>query len=386
MTRRIAVFTGTRAEYGLLRWLMHEIQASEKLSLQVLVSGTHLVPEFGETWREIEADGFEIHARVEMVLASDEPSGIVKSMGVGLIGFADALQRLRPDAVVVLGDRFEALAIAQAAVVMGISVVHLHGGEVTEGAYDEYFRHAITKLASLHFTAADAYRRRVIQMGEDPERVFNVGAMGVDQLRRTPRLSRKVLSESLGIDPVRPFILATYHPATAANEDPATTAAAMLQALEALPYTLVLTYPNTDNGGRAIIALLQRFERRHPERVVLVRSLGAQRYASAMAYAEAVIGNSSSGIIEAPALGVPTVDIGMRQHGRLSADSVVHCGTSTEAIAQALTMVLDPTFKNSCAAVQNPYGDGRASESITRVLERWVPGAGKRFHDMEMPV
>ncbi|QXH48302.1 UDP-N-acetylglucosamine 2-epimerase (hydrolyzing) [Pseudomonas xanthosomatis] len=383
MTRKVAVFTATRAEYGLLYWLMKDIQASQALQLQVLVSGMHLSPEFGETWKDIVADGFAIDAKVEMLLSSDTAVGVAKSMGLGALGFADALERLAPDMLVVLGDRFEALAVVQVAAVMRIPVAHLHGGEITEGAYDDAFRHAISKLSYLHFVAAEPYRQRVIQMGEAPQRVFNVGAFGLDHLLRTPRLSLQALSESLGFTLDRPFLLATYHPETAVESDATAVFSAMLAAFDAFAgYQVILTYPNADNGGRAIIPLLEAYAAANPRRVLAIPSLGFRRYLSAVALASAVVGNSSSGIIEVPAFGVPSVNIGARQQGRLAADSVVHCQAEAVSIREALAKALSPDFAEQCRHVVNPYGQGRAAASTVQVLEQLDAVTPKSFHDL----
>lgn len=384
MRRRIAVFTGTRAEYGLLYWLMKDIQVSSQLELQVIVSGMHLSPEFGETWKEIEADGFPIDAKIEMLLSSDTPVGVVKSVGLGTIGFADALDRLRPDLLVVLGDRFEALAVVQAALVMRIPVAHIHGGEITEGAYDDAIRHAITKMASLHFTAAEPYRRRVIQMGERPETVFNVGAIGLDHLFHDQIMSLDDLSASLKFSVRSPYLLVTYHPVTVAEENPETTFQAMLSAIDDFPeHQVILTYPNADNGGRSIIPILERYARDNSYRVLAIPSLGFRRYVSALKHAAAVIGNSSSGIIEAPAFGVPTVNIGSRQLGRLAAASVLHCAPAAESIRQAIGRALSSEFSEYYQGQDNPYGRGDAASQIIRVIEKFSGNSSKRFHDLE---
>lgn len=383
MKRKIAVVTGTRAEYGLLYWLMKEIQASATLELQVIVSAMHLSPEFGETWKQIEQDGFTIDAKVEMLLSSDTAVGVVKSMGLGTIGFADALDRLRPDILVVLGDRFEALAAVQAALVMRIPVAHLHGGEITEGAFDDAIRHAITKMASLHFVAAEPYRHRVIQMGEAPASVFNVGAVGLGHLRRSPRMGLAELAASLGFELREPYLLVTYHPVTLLEEDPAASFRALLSALDRFPHCqVILTYPNADHGGRAIIPLLEAYAQSQPQRVVAVPSLGFRRYLSALSKAAAVVGNSSSGIIEAPAFGIPTVNIGVRQLGRLAADSVLHCEPTADAITQAIGKALAPGFAEHCRDVLNPYGQGNAATEIVRVLEAHTETFHKHFHDL----
>lgn len=382
--RRIAVFTGTRAEYGLLYWLMKDIAAHPALELQTIVSAMHLSPEFGETWRQVEADGFAIDARVETLLSSDTAVGVAKSIGLGTLGYADALDRLKPDALVVLGDRFEALAIAQTALVLGIPIVHLHGGELSEGAYDDSIRHAISKMATLHFVAAEPYRRRVIQMGEAPERVFNVGAMGLDHLLRSDRMSIDELKASLGFDLRQPYFLVTYHPATAADEAPVPTAEAMLSALDAFPdHQLVITYPNADNGGRSIIAAIDRYAADQPDRVLAIQSLGFQRYLSVLAGASAMIGNSSSGVIEAPAFGVPTINIGGRQRGRLAADSVLHCGVTEPEIREAIERAISPDFTASARLANNPYGSGDAARRIAEALATRSLAVPKRFHDLE---
>lgn len=386
MKRRIAVFTGSRAEYGLLQGLMRSIRASSRLELQVIVSGMHLSPEFGETWREVEADGFAIDAKVEMLLSSNTAVGVVKSMGLGTIGCADVLDRLKPDAVVVLGDRFESLAVAQAALVMRIPVAHLHGGELTEGAYDDAIRHAITKMSSLHFTAAEPYRRRVIQMGEVPETVFNVGAIGLDRLLDEVPASLEEAAAELGFPLRPPFVLATYHPVTLADEDPEDTVRAMLQAIDAYPgHQVVLTYPNADNGGRGIIPLLQEYARARTGRVLLVPSLGFRRYQALLRQASAVVGNSSSGIIEAPSFGVPTVNIGARQAGRLAAASVLHCPAEAGAIRAALEQALSPGFASFCKTVSNPYGQGHVAERIVAILETGQGSSRKKFLDLDAP-
>lgn len=383
MTQRVAVFTGTRAEYGLLYWLMRDVQACPDLALQVIAGAMHLAPEFGETWREIAADGFAIDAKVEMLVASNTRVGIAKSIGLGTIGLADALARLDPQVLVILGDRFEALAAAQTALVMGIPIAHLHGGEITEGAYDDAIRHAITKMAHLHFTATEDYRRRVIQMGEAPGTVFNVGAFGLDHLTRTEAISLAALSEGLGFAIDRPYFLVTYHPVTQGDEDPRLTVAALLRALDGFPgHQVILTYPNADHGGRAIIPELERYASERPGRVIAVPSLGFRRYHAALKHASVVVGNSSSGIIEAPSVHVPSVNIGIRQAGRMAADSVVHCAADEAAIAAALNRALSTQFGEVCRSARNPYGQGDAAAQTVHVLRQRHAFAPKRFHTL----
>ncbi len=382
--RSIAVFTGTRAEYGLLRWLMQDIRADDDFSLQVIVSGTHLSPRHGETWREIAADGFEIDAQVDMQLTSDTATGVVKSMGIGLVGFADALARLKPDAIVVLGDRYEALAMAQAALIHKVPIMHLHGGELSEGAYDDAIRHAITKLSHWHFVAAEEYRRRVIQMGESPDRVFNVGAIGLEGIRRTPKMSLQELSESLGFDLRQPYFLVTYNPVTLMQEPPAETFAQLLEALDQFPdHQLILTYPNADNGGGEIIKALEAYAAARTDRVLAIPSLGSRRYLSAMSQAAAVIGNSSSALIEAPAMHIPSINIGVRQQGRLSADSVIHCQTAKTDIRDAIDKALSPEFRERCAVAKNPYGDGQVAKAIIDIMREQDFSVFKHFHDLD---
>lgn len=382
MRRKIAVFTGSRAEYGLLYWLMKDIQASEFLELQIIVSGMHLSPEFGETWKQIEQDGFSIDAKVEMLLSSNTPVGVVKSVGLGTIGFADALDRLCPDALVVLGDRFEALAVVQAAHIMRIPVVHLHGGEITEGAIDDAIRHAITKMSNLHFVAAEPYRQRVVQMGEDPSTVFNVGAIGLDHLKRSQVMSLEELSTSLNFKLQEPYLVVTYHPVTLLEEDPVESFKALLFALDQFPeYQIILTYPNADSGGRAIIPLLENYAQHQPGRVHAVPSLGYKRYLSAIAKASAVIGNSSSGIIEVPSFGIPTINIGTRQQGRIAANSVLNCSPDSSSIIATLKKALSFEFANECKKVINPYGQGCVSAQITKVLESQTVVLQKHFFD-----
>lgn len=386
MTRKVAVFTGTRAEFGLLHFLLEDLKASPSLELQLLVSGSHLSPEFGETVREIEKDGWQIDAKVEMLVSSNSAVGVVKSMGLGLIGFADTLERMKPDLLIILGDRFEALAIAQAALIMKIPIAHVHGGEISEGAFDDAIRHAITKMASLHFVAAERYRQRVIQMGEQPSTVFNVGAIGLDHFMRGARMPKDELCASLRFELREPYLLVTYHPVTQLEEDPEATFAALLRALDRFPeHQILITYPNADNGGRELIRMVQAYAAAQPQRVCAVASLGFRRYHSALGSAAAMIGNSSSGIIEAPAFAVPTVNVGARQLGRLAAESVLHCAPNEEAIVEAIDRALSEPFRAICRNATNPYGQGNAAAAIVSVLETDPWPFDKHFYDIEEP-
>ncbi len=387
MTKKVAVFTGTRAEYGLLYWLIKDIQEDLSLSLRLLVSGTHLSPEFGQTYTQIEKDGFQIDEKVEMLLSSDTAVGTAKSMGLGVLGFADALSRLAPDVLVVLGDRFEALAVAQTAMILRIPVIHLHGGEITEGAYDDAIRHAITKLSYLHATSTEEYRQRVIQLGEAPERVKNVGAIGLDHFQRGSFITLAELSRSLDFKLNLPFFLVTYHPVTLADEVPETSFQALLDALDEFPeYQVILTYPNADDGGRRIIPILEEYSAARSKRVLSIPSLGQARYLSAVKNASAVIGNSSSGIIEVPSFDVPTVNIGQRQKGRLAAKSVLNCNPDKKAIQETIRLAIEYNSNLSREKPCNPYGQGDASRQIIGMIKAMKFESTKVFHDLKVMI
>ncbi|RYF07940.1 MAG: UDP-N-acetylglucosamine 2-epimerase (hydrolyzing) [Oxalobacteraceae bacterium] len=385
MTRRIAIVTGSRAEYGLLRPVISWVQAAVDLELQLIVTGMHLSPEFGSTWREIEEDGVPIAARVEMLLGSDSAVGVTKSTGLGMIGFADTFATLKPDLVVVLGDRFEILAAATAAMLAAIPIAHLHGGETTEGAFDEAIRHAVTKMAQLHFVAARPYRDRVVQLGEAPERVFEVGGLGVDAIGRVERLSRGELERDLGIDLGGRNLLVTFHPVTLEPDAVTAQFTTLLDALDACEpdATLIFTMPNADTGGRELMQIIDSYVAASL-RAHAFASLGQRRYFSLLAQVDAVIGNSSSGLLEAPSFHIGTLDIGDRQAGRLKADSVISCAPDREAIVAGLRRLRHPDFKASLSTVVNPYGSGGAGAAIVEVL-RSVKLNGlvkKRFYDL----
>lgn len=380
----VTVFTGTRSEYGLLYWLLKDIQSDPELKLQLIVSAMHLSPEFGYTKEHIELDGFVIDETVEMLLSSSSKVGCAKSVGLGIIGYADSLQRLKPDIIIVLGDRFEALAIAQTAMFMDIPIAHLHGGEITEGAKDDAIRHAVTKLSNLHFTSTQAYQNRVIQLGEAPDSVFNVGALGLEHINRSELMTKSELEGSIHFKLTEKYFLVTYHSVTLIDEDPIKTVEGLLLALDHYKhYQLIITYPNADDGGREIILLLEQYAKENPKRVFLSKSLGFKRYLSAVKYATAVIGNSSSGIIEVPAFGVPTINIGSRQQGRLSANSVVHCATYSDAISMAINTVIQEDFLKRISPIVNPYGMGNSSEKILDVIKTTSLTCVKRFYDLK---
>ncbi len=385
MKRKICVVTGTRAEYGLLRWLMQAIADDAALQLQVLVTGMHLSPEFGMTRKTIEDDGFTIDRKVEMLLSSDTPAGIAKSMGVGMIGFADAFEQLAPDLLLILGDRFEILAAASAAMVARIPIAHLHGGEVTEGVIDEAIRHAVTKMSHFHFVASEEYRRRVIQLGEDPARVFTVGGLGLDSLARLPRMSRDELEASLNYRFQRRNLLVTFHPVTLEANQAAAEFGELLAALDALQDTgLIFTLPNSDTESRGLIRMVEDFVGTHP----LARaypSLGQLRYLSCMHEVDGVVGNSSSGIIEAPSMHKGTINIGARQDGRKKAASVIDCQASRGDIGAALQRLASEEFQATLPSVCNPYGEPGASDKIAALL-RTVKLEGvlkKKFFDLD---
>jgi UDP-N-acetylglucosamine 2-epimerase (non-hydrolysing)/GDP/UDP-N,N'-diacetylbacillosamine 2-epimerase (hydrolysing) len=383
--RKILVVTGTRAEYGLLKWLIREIADDPGLVLQVAATGMHLSPEFGLTYREIEADGFMVDEKVECLLSSDTETGISKAMGLAMIGFADALTRLAPDVMVVLGDRFEILSAVVAAMNARIPVAHIHGGEATEGLVDEAIRHAVTKMAHFHFTAAEPYRRRVIQLGEDPKRVFNVGAPGLDAIRNVTLLDRRELAASLEATIGAPLFVVTYHPVTLEEQGPEVAMKALFAALDTFPdATILFTMPNADAAGRTIGSMIRAYASERRDRVVARTSLGQQRYFSALALADAVVGNSSSGIIEAPAFGVPTVNIGDRQRGRLRAASVIDCEATDERIAAAIAKALTPEMRAVAARKVSPYGHGETAVRIKETLKAVDLGAAvmKRFYDL----
>ena len=383
--RKICVFTGTRADYGLLQPLMRGISQTPGLTLQILASGMHLSPEFGNTYQEIESDGFQIDAKVETLLSSDTPVGIAKSTGLGLINYSETLNRLQPDLVVILGDRFEAFAMAASATICKIPIAHLHGGELSFGAIDEAFRHAITKMSHLHFTSTEAYRQRVIQLGEAPERVFNVGALGVENLTSLPLLDRQALEKAINFPLGDAALLVTFHPTTLEHNTAATQFQEILLALEKLPqFKTIFTKANADTGGRTINRLIENFVEQHPGRACSFPSMGQLRYLSTMRQVTAVVGNSSSGIIEAPSFKVPTINIGDRQKGRIKAASIIDCQPTEKAITGALGQVISPSFQRTLRTVINPYEKKGTTAAILDKLEKnnLTDMIKKEFYDL----
>ena len=384
MKRKICVVTGTRAEYGLLRWLIEGIQKSSYFELQLIATGMHLSPEFGLTYRDIEADGFYIDKKVEMLLSSDTSVGVTKSLGLAITGFADALDSLRPDLVLILGDRYEIFAAASAAMIARIPIAHLHGGEATEGLIDESIRHSITKMSHLHFVAANEYRNRVIQLGEQPERVFVTGGLGIDNTLKLELMDRKTLEGSLDFKLNTRNLLITFHPVTLENSTSAQQLTELLAALEELDETnLIFTMPNADTDGRILIEQIKEFANQH-DNTRAYTSLGQLRYLSCLVHVDGVIGNSSSGLIEVPSFGKGTVNIGDRQRGRLKAASVIDCEPNRADISAAIEHLYSSTFQQKLKNIENPYGNGGASDAIIEILEK-IPLQGilkKQFYDM----
>lgn len=366
--RKMCVVTGTRAEYGLLYWLMKEIQTADNLELQVIVTGMHLSSEFGLTYQQIESDGFVIDEKVEMLLSSDSEVGIAKSMGLAMIGFADALERLNPDMMIVLGDRFEIFSCVSTATVAKIPIVHIHGGETTEGAYDESFRHSISKMSHLHFTSTDEYRRRVIQLGEQPDRVFNVGAIGIDNIKKMRLLDRTEFEKSIDFSLGNRNLLITFHPATLETGAAEEQFSSLLAVLDELDDThLIFTKANADTGGRIINSMIDKYVATRETAVSFI-SLGRLRYLSAMQFVDGVVGNSSSGLIEAPSFKIGTVNIGDRQKGRVRALSIIDCEPTVKDIRGAITVLFSREFKKEIYGMESPYGEGLASYKIMKVI------------------
>jgi UDP-hydrolysing UDP-N-acetyl-D-glucosamine 2-epimerase len=383
VSRRICVVTSSRADYSLLYWVMKGIQQTEGLELQVAAAGMHLSPEFGMTVKVIENDGFPIDARIEGLVSSDTACGVTKSIGLTTIGFADALERLRPDMLVILGDRFELLAAAQAALIARVPVAHIAGGDTTEGAYDEAIRHSITKMSHLHFVTNEQARRRVLQMGEDPQCVFNFGSPGIDSIRRMTLLKRPALEKDLGFRFRARNLLVTFHPVTLDPVDSATHMRQLLQALRTFgeDVGIVFTMPNADSDGRIIRPMIEDYVSAAAGRAAAFESLGPLRYLSLMAEVDVVVGNSSSGLYETPSFRKPTVNIGDRQRGRLRASSIIDCAPEAGQISSAI----ERAFALDCSQVVNPYGDGHAAD---RIVARLASSANprdllqKRFHDV----
>ena len=366
---RIAVVTGTRAEYGLLAPIMHGIDDSPNLDLQVLVTGSHLLDDFGLTVDEIVSDGFQISRQIPEISSANSGIEVARQVGAGTVAFADALVDLEPSAVLLLGDRYELFAAASAAFFLDIPIVHLHGGEITAGAFDDAIRHAVSQLARLHAVAAPEYGERLIRAGADPRSVHVVGGLGVDSIRRTDKLSRNELETELGLRLRETLLLVTYHPVTLADHDTRTEIRSLLHALDAVPNaTVVFTMPNTDPEHATIVEEVAQAVTKRPD-WHLFASLGSRKYLSLLTLSSAVVGNSSSGLMEAPTLGVPTVNVGPRQDGRLLASSVICCGVGADEIRDAIARALSSEFVESIQGLSSPYGESGAADRVLALLE-----------------
>lgn len=369
--RKISVVTGTRAEYGLLYWLMKEIETDKDLELQIIATGMHLSFEFGNTYQQIEKDGFVITKKVEMLLSSDTEVAISKSMGLCMIGFADAFNDLQPDLVVILGDRYELFSAVSAAMVARIPVAHIHGGETSEGAFDEYIRHSITKMSQLHFTATEKYKNRVIQLGEQPNKVFNVGGMGIDNINKLKLLSKANFEKDINFNLGEKNILITFHPVTLENCTTEMQFNELLNSINKLINTkIIFTKANSDTNGRIVNLMIDDYVLNH-HNAIACTSMGQLKYLSALQYIDAVVGNSSSGLLEAPSFKIGTIDIGDRQKGRIKADSVISCTPNEKDIDMAFDTLYSDSFQNTLVNVKNPYGKGGASKAIVDIISKF---------------
>jgi GDP/UDP-N,N'-diacetylbacillosamine 2-epimerase (hydrolysing) len=379
------VVTGSRAEYGLLYWLLKEIQATPEFDLQIAATGMHLSPEFGSTYQKIENDGFIINEKVEMLLSSDTPSAISKSTGLGMIGFADAYNDLKPDLLIVLGDRYEIFAATTVAMFAKIPIAHIHGGETTQGAFDEGIRHSITKMAWWHFVASEEYKNRVIQLGESPSRVYNVGGLGVDSIQKSNLLSKKELTNRMGIKFSKKNLLITYHSVTLEDGTSQKYFESLLNALKELKDAyLIFTLPNSDSDGRVIKRMIKDFIANNGERSISFTSMGSLNYLSTLQFVDGVVGNSSSGLAEAPTFKIGTINIGDRQDGRMKAESVIDCNPDQKSITTAIKKLYSNRFQNKLKTVSNPYGNGKATEKIMKILKKTkIPDELKKeFYDL----
>ncbi len=384
--RKICVVTGTRAEYGLLYWLMKEIEEDKDLELQLIVTGMHLSPEFGLTYKEIEKD-FKIDKKIEMLLSSDTAVGISKSMGLAQISFSEAYEELKPDILVVLGDRYEIFSCVSSAMIARIPTAHLHGGETTEGAFDESIRHSITKMSHLHFTATQEYKNRVIQLGEQPNKVFNVGGLGIDNIKKLELLSKKEFEKSINFKLNKKNIIVTFHPVTLENSTAKKQFQNLLDAINKLEETnIIFTKANSDTDGRIINQMIDEYISANTRKSVAFTSLGQIRYLSALQYVDAMVGNSSSGLAEAPSFKIGTINIGDRQKGRIMAKSIIDCNSDIISIYNAFKELYSKEFQKILVGSENPYGDGGASKKIKDILKiNSLDGIlKKKFYDIEV--
>ena len=374
MSRRICVVTGSRAEYGLLNRLIRMIADSPLTELKLVATNMHLSPLFGDTYKEIEADGFSIDKKVPILedSAPDTSEATLKAMSKAITGMSEAFSELKPDLVLILGDRYEILSAAIAAMIHRIPIAHIGGGNVTEGAYDDAIRHSISKMSHLHFVSTDIYRRRVIQLGEIPEHVFNVGSIGIENILRSPLMSEEELEKSLNFKVNRSTLLVTYHPVTLSADNVEKDIDAFLSVLdERKDLRMIFTMPNSDTGGHVIMARINQFVQEHSDRACAFKSLGYKRYLSTMKYAGAVVGNSSSGVVEAPSFHIPTLDIGDRQKGRIAADSVYHCAPDAESISAGLSYIFSNEFQEVVRRSKNPYEKPDIVKTIFDVISTY---------------
>ena len=380
--RKICFITGTRAEYGLLSRLMKMVQDDASTQLQLIATNMHLSPKYGNTYQEIERDGFKIDKKIPILEeGKDDANATLKSMAKALAGFADAYDELKPDLVVVLGDRYEILAAATAALIERIPIAHIHGGEITEGAYDDAIRHSITKMSLLHFASTEEYRRRIIQLGEQPDTVWYVGAIGVENIKKLPLMDKEEIEESIHFKLDGNTLLVTYHPVTLGVHSAEHDIKEFLAALEERKdLRIVFTMPNSDTGAQAIVDSINAFVANNRHRAVSYKSLGVKRYLSVMKYVGAVVGNSSSGLVEVPSFGIPTLNIGDRQKGRIAADSVCNCDTDKASILQGLDTIMSPAFKQKAAATHNPYDKEGTAQAIFNVLSTYPLNQLKQKH------
>jgi GDP/UDP-N,N'-diacetylbacillosamine 2-epimerase (hydrolysing) len=389
MKRKLCVVTGARAEYGLLKPLLDKIKTDKGLTLQLIVTGMHLSPEFGYTYRTIEKDHFRIDDRIDILLNSDTPASICKSMGLAITGFAETYQRLKPDILIVLGDRFEIFSAVSAALVSRIPVAHLYGGELTEGAFDDAFRHSITKMSHLHFTSTAQYRQRVIQLGEHPDRVFNVGAIGLDNIRKLNLLPKKELEKELAIRFNKHNLLVTFHPVTLEHNTSGQQFQNLLYALNRLENTnIIFTKANADTGGQIINKMIDEYVLNNSYKAIAFTSLGQLKYLSTLQFVDAVVGNSSSGIIEAPSFKIGTINIGDRQKGRIRSNSIIDCHPSKQGIRNAIRMLYSQRFQGCLKSVISPYGDGNSTEKIIKIIKRYnlTDILKKSFYDIRFSI
>jgi GDP/UDP-N,N'-diacetylbacillosamine 2-epimerase (hydrolysing) len=367
--RRIAVVTGTRAEYGLLKNTIQKISVDPELKLQLIVTGTHLSTEYGYTIEEIYKDGFEIKDEIDILLESNNKQGVAKSMGLAMMGISQAFNRLKPDMLLILGDRYEIFASAATAMAMNIPIAHISGGEITEGAMDEQIRHSITKMAHIHFPGAGVYAENIIKMGEEEWRVFNVGDPGIENIKNMNFLTKEEIQQDLGVEVDKETVLVTFHPVTLEIEQLPYQIENLIHALEKTNKKLVITFPNSDNGGRYIINELKKFKTNN-DKVYLYENLGVRRYLSVLRLCGAVIGNSSSAIVEAPLLKIPVVNIGNRQKGRLMAGNIIQSDYSSEEIVKAINLAMSDEFAQRARRIKSLYGEGNTSNEIVNIIKK----------------